>query len=465
MEIPDKQVIAPSDWLRRLHVGFGTSLILALLLSLNALFQFWQYAATQSSGIDFFVLWSIPHVLKTKALANIYAPDSQRDMASVLMTESSSPQVSKAQREATTTNLQLDNNRVAVTGSPLVYALVGLTASGAYETDLSRFRVVSLLCFLGAILILCRLLQFSPVSTLLAVALFTSSFQPLLADMWAANLNQIQLLPLACFLLFVALSWDVLAGLTLGIGVVLKPNIAFVAFLAVLVSLADREYRKMTRLLLGMGLAALLSVAISVSYFGQLAMWPDFIRSLPRTLATSAPMENGNLGLAFLLFRTMGWEVSRYILVILMAIVSVVIFRARWDRARKPAAPPSQSGDESTRSMHRMVVVVGLGCAVMLMSSRLVWPHYYVLLIPVELYLLRPLGWGDRPQRRLVVSILAAIGFCLLSRAMWHAMANMLQGSIAVNAATALIFSLALCETWWQAELDQDQNLGATSRS
>ena len=102
--------------------------------------------------------------------------------------------------------------------------------------------------------------------------------------------------------------------------------------------------------------------------------------------------------------------------------------------------------------MHRMFVVVGLGCAVMLMSSRLAWPHYHVLLIPLELYLIRPFGWGDRPNRRLVVSVLAAIGFCLLSRAMWHEMADMLQGSIAVNAATTLIFILALCEAWWQAE-------------
>ena len=442
---------APSDWLHRLQVGVGTSLMLAFLLSLNALFNFWQYA-TRSSGIDFFVLWSIPHVRKTKAVANIYAPDSQRDMASILITESSSPQVSHAQREATAMNMQLNDNRMAITGSPLVYALVGLTASGAYEKDLSRFRVVSWLCFLGATMILCRLLQFSIVSMLLAVGLFTSSFQPLLADMWAANVNQIQLLPLACFLLFVTRSWEVSAGLALGIGVMLKPNVVIVAFLSVLVSLADQEYRRMTRLLLGMSLAALLSVAISVSYFGQLAMWPDFIQSLPRTLATSAPMENGNIGLAVLLLRTMHWEMSKYILVILMAIVSIVIFKARWDRAGKLAAPPLHgAAEESTRSMHRMFVVVGLGCAVMLMSSRLVWPHYYVLLVPAELYLLRPLGRGDRPHRRLVVSILAAIGFCLLSWAMWHAMANMLQGSIAVNAATALIFILALCETWWQA--------------
>jgi hypothetical protein len=460
VEIPDKQVTSPSDWLRRLQVGVGTSLMLAVLLSLNALFNFWQHT-TGSSGIDFFVLWSIPHVRKTKAVSNIYAFDSQRDMASVLITESSSPQVSQAQREATAINMQLNDNRVAVTGSPLVYALVGLTASGAYEKDLSRFRVASWLCFLGAMLILCRLVQFSPVSTLLAVALFTSSFQPLLADMWVANLNQIQLLSLACFLLFVTLSWEVLAGLALGIGVMLKPNIVIVAFLSILVSLADREYRRMTRLLLGMCLAALLSVAISVSYFGRPAIWPDFIQSLPRTLATSAPMENGNIGLAVLLFRTMHWEMSMYILVILMATVSILIFKARWDRVGKLAAPPSHGADESTRSMHRMFVVVGLGCAVMLMSSRLVWPHYYVLLIPLELYLLRPLGWGDRPQRRLVVSILAGIGFCLLSRAMWHAMANMLQGSIAVNAAAALIFILALCETWWQAEPDQDKVIGA----
>ena len=104
---------------------------------------------------------------------------------------------------------------------------------------------------MGATLILCRLLQFSPVSTLLAAALFTSSFQPLLADKWVANLNQIQLLPLACFLLVVTRSWEVLAGLALGISVMLKPNVAFVAFLSVLVSLADREYRRMRRLLLG----------------------------------------------------------------------------------------------------------------------------------------------------------------------------------------------------------------------
>ena len=101
----------------------------------------------------------------------------------------------------------------------------------------------------------------------------------------------------------------------------------------------------------------------------------------------------------------------------------------------------------------------------MLMSSRLVWPHYYVLLIPLELFLIRPLGGGDRPQRRLVVSTLAVIGFCLLSSAVWHEMANMLQGSIAVNAATALIFILALYETWWQAELDQARDIGPASRS
>jgi len=461
VEVPLKQLTQRCAWLRRLQMGVGTSLMLAFLLSLNAVFNFWQHDA-HSSGIDFFVLWSIPHVWKTKAVANIYAADGQRDIASVLITESSSPQVSTAQREATAINMQLNDNRMAVTGSPLVYALVGLTASGIYEKDLSRFRFASFLCFLGGMLILCRLLQFSLVSTLLAVALFTSSFQPLLADMWVANLNQIQLLSLACFLLFVSLSWEVVAGLVLGGGVMLKPNIVIVAFLAVLVSLADREYGRMTRLLLGMCLAALLSVAISESYFGQLAMWPDFIQSLPRTLGTSAPMENGNIGLAVLLFRTMRWEVSTYILVILMAIVSIAIYKARWHRAANLAAPPVRGAIESTRSMDGMFVVVGLGCAVMLMSSRLVWPHYYVLLIPLELYLLRPSG-GSRPRRRFVISLLAGIVFCLFSRPMWHAMANMLQGSIALNAATALIFILALCETGWQVELDQVKNVASAS--
>lgn len=89
---------------------------MAVLLLLNALFNFWQYA-TRSSGIDFFILWSVPHVCKTKAVANIYAPDSQGDMASVLITESSSPQVSRAQREATATNMHLNDNRLDAIGS------------------------------------------------------------------------------------------------------------------------------------------------------------------------------------------------------------------------------------------------------------------------------------------------------------------------------------------------------------
>jgi hypothetical protein len=95
----------------------------------------------------------------------------------------------------------------------------------------------------------------------------------------------------------------------------------------------------------------------------------------------------------------------------------------------------------------------------MLMSSRLAWLHYYVLLIPLELYLIRPLAPSDRPQRRLVVSIFAAIGFCLFSSAMWRVIASMVQASIAFNAATALMFILALCETWWQGEIDRAGNV------
>jgi hypothetical protein len=182
-------VTALSEWLRRLQVGVSPALVLAVLLLLNPLADVWQYA-TRSAGIDYFVLWSVPHVLKTNPIANIYAPDDQREMASVLIGESSSPQVSQAQRRATAINMQLDDNRVAVTESPLVFALVGLTAGGAYDKDLSRFTIASWLCFLGAMLIFCRLLKFSPVATLLAVGLFTSNFEPLLSDLRVANINQ-----------------------------------------------------------------------------------------------------------------------------------------------------------------------------------------------------------------------------------------------------------------------------------
>ena len=460
--MPDKQGTAPSDWLRRLEAGVRPSLALALLLLLNPLFSVWQYA-TRSPGIDFFILWSVPHVLKTHAVPNIYAPDGQRDIASALISESSSPQVSELQRVATNINMQLYGNRVPAIDSPLVFALVGLTASGAYDKDLTRFTIASWLCFVGAALIFCRLLQFSPVATFLVIGLFSSNFAPLASDLRVAQVNQIQLLLLACFLLFFTRSRGVLAGLALGMGVILKLDLLFVAFLSLLVTLADRDYRMLTRLVLGMGLALLLSVAISVSYFGQPVMWPDFIQSLPRTLSTEVaqlPMKNGNLSLAVLLFSTTHREMSIYILVILMTIVSVVIFKTRWDHAGNVATAPARGADESARSTHRMFVAVGLGCLVMLMSSRLAWLHYYVLLIPLELYLIRPPASGDRPERRLVVTILAAIDFCLLSSVAQAVVANALRASIAINTATALMFILALCEMWWQAELNQARGIG-----
>jgi hypothetical protein len=447
------------DWLRRLQAGVRPSLVLALLLLVNPLFNVWQYA-TRTPGVDFFTLWSVPHVLKANAVSNIYAADSQRQMASVLIGESSSPNASDAQRQATAITTQLYDNRLDVTGSPLVYALVGLTASGAYEKDLRRFAVTSWLCFLAATLILSRLLRFSPVATLLIVGLLTSSFAPLISDMWVANLNQIQLLLLACFLLFITRSRRVLAGLALGIGVMLKPNLLIVAFLSVLASLVDRDYRRLTSLVSGLGLAVLFSVAVSVAYFGRPAMWPDFIRSLPHTLATSYPIENANFSLPILLSRTMHRETSTYLFVILIGIASVVIFETKWDHAANPAAQ-SRDTEESARLMHRMFVVVGLGCTVMLMSSRLAWLHYYVMLIPLEMYLIRPPAVGDRPQRRLVVILLAAISFCLLSSAARAMLTDTLRQSIAVNTATALLFILALCDTWWHGTVSPPVERGA----
>ena len=456
MEIP---ACGDRDWLRRLQAGVRPSLVLALLLLVNPLFNVWQYA-TRSPGVDFFTLWSVPHVLKTNAVSNIYSADSQREMASVLIGDSASPNVSDAQRQATAITTQLYDNRLDVTGSPLVYALVGLTASGAYEKDLRRFAVTSWLCFLGATLILSRLVRFSPVATLLIVGLLTSSFAPLISDMWVANLNQIQLLLLACFLFSITRSRGVLAGLALGLGVMLKPNLLIVAFLSVLASLMDRDYRRLTSLVSGLGLAVLLSVAVSMAYFGRPAMWPDFIWSLPHTLATSYPIENANFSLPILLSRTMHRETSTYIFVILIAIASVVIFETRWNQAGNV----SRDAEESARLMHRMFVVVGLGCTVMLMSSRLAWLHYYVMLIPLEMYLIRPSAVGDRPQRRLVVTIFAAISFCLLSSAARAMLTDTLYQSIAVNTATALLFILALCETWWQGTVSPPVERGAIRR-
>ena len=114
-------------------------------------------------------------------------------------------------------------------------------------------------------------------------------------------------------------------------------------------------------------------------------MWLDFLRSLTKTLGrTSYPLETGNFSLSALLFGANRTS-SVLITLVLLAGFSWLVFATR---QRVPVEAPTVLWNEIDA-----FAAGGIGCAIMLLSSPLAWLHYYLLLIPLSLYLI------GRPRR------------------------------------------------------------------
>lgn len=70
---------------------------------------------------------------------------------------------------------------------------------------------------------------------------------------------------------------------------------------------------------------------------------------------------------------------------VLLAAFSWLVFATRREApAVEPAVPNA-------------FAAAGVGCALMLLSSPLGWVHYYVLLIPLSLYVTQPAADGEAP--------------------------------------------------------------------
>jgi hypothetical protein len=309
--------------------------------------------------------------------------------------------------------------------------LVGLTSTGQYDDDLDRFTIVSLLAFAASFALLCRLLDFSPAATVVAAVAYSLCFSPMLADLRAVNVNQVQLLFLSLFLWWNHRQQPALAGAVLGFGIAFKPNIASVLLVAIFVAIVEGRLTARARLFAGVAAGAAAGVAVAAVYFGGFDVWRLFFSSVGRTLQNGYPVAQGNYALAGLIPSMSSVEVSAVVAVLAMAALLFVLWRTK--RLHETGTPP----------LDEQFLTVGLGCVMMLLGSQLVWIHYYVLLIPLSLYLLRPTGdtgWFH------VGPLAAGLALLLLSPAAQSRTG--LFGAVTANIAIALLFSAGLV-SWW----------------
>jgi hypothetical protein len=420
-------------------------LALAALLLVHAIGARMQ-AASATPAIDYYTAWSVPHAA---IAASFYTNDGQRDIATALTREAARLDPASRQALANSTTAQLYDGRVDATGSPFLYWMVGVFSSGDYDTDLDRFALFSLFCMLVATVVMCRLLAYPMAATMLAIVVLLSIYVPTSSDVKVGNINEIQLLCLALFAYFMARSWRGAAGLTLGAGVMLKPNLAFIAVLAVSTATIDRDYRGLARLLAGMAVAALICFAVSTIHFGAPAIWIAFIRSLPRTLdASPYPIEHANFALPMLILQATGWDVSSFVLLALLGVFIAILWVTR---GRNERAERADAGSQS--ELRDAFALAGAGCAIVLLSSKLVWLHYYVLLIPPLLFLLRPTPAGGTWSRSdtwrtagasCALALLSRLAFSSTERSQNPAVAQ----AMSANLAAMLLTALVLYDVW-----------------
>ncbi|HEV8114064.1 MAG TPA: glycosyltransferase 87 family protein [Planctomycetota bacterium] len=425
--------------------------LLAFLLAAYALVSAWDFSA-RPACIDYYQFWVVGRAVAAKETSDVYAaPERQR------LGELYAQRAYAAAPATPTKRLQAASQRreLETYSTPWFYTLFGVFSGADYDASQTVFQRASLLAYAAAIALLARLLGFSLTAGLLAVAALLQWFNPFVDDVIAGNVNRLQLLVVA---LFLALECGprfrgrhVVAGVVLGMLLAFKPNLAAIAAVVVLGWGLAGEWRRAGASLAGQVAGVLAGVVASIAFFGSAAPWSAWLRELPRLMAAGSPIagdaREGNYSLVRLLRDSAGVSFGSVIpaLLVLATIAALVVGR------RRSAAP-----DPS-----RTVLLVGLGAALSLLSTELAWQHYFVAIVPLALFLVRPAG-------PLLPALLACTGLAMVALQNVGRLFDLHEpaaGAALVAGGTLLLFATGLRELARGASASFPADAGAAPRA
>jgi hypothetical protein len=360
------------------------------------------------SGFDFYQFWAVGQLLEGLEDANVYADPQRAELSRRAHERSRAPGTPPRQRRAGQQRRSLE-----IFSTPFLYTSFALASSGDYEVDWRRYQILASAAGMAAVVLLGRVLGWGWASALLAAALLSRLGDPFLSDLKTGNVNRLQLLGVALFAWVASrapsAALQALAGLVLGLWIAFKPNLLLVPVLVGLGWALEGRWRALGALASGVAAGTLIAVAASSVAFGSPGSWIHWAEATVfLTQGAGRPtllgLEKGNLSLAQWIFEETGWEASALLSVLL---VGASVW-ALWVARRQGRAP---HGSDPAGS--RLVLLAGLGCAIPLLAWPLAWVHYFVLVTPLALYLLRPRpgqgGPGVWTQRGLALLALATL--------------------------------------------------------
>jgi hypothetical protein len=353
--------------------------LLALALLIAALGQASVFSMRWDC-FDFYQFWAVGQAAHEADTGNVWSSAERlrlgQEWARRAAGEQGPQSADPSQRRGLAASRRQD---LETYSTPWLYTLFGWTAGGDYDTDLGRFQHASLLVFAGTLLGLSRLAGLSWSAGAILVAFLLTFFAPTLSDMRVGNVNRLQLAAVCGVVLLGARqgAWQLAAGFLLGLAVMFKPNLAFPALALGLGWIVLGRWERLARQVPAALVGALAAFGLSSHWFGGAGAWNDWRAVLGELMEQyDSPVSKGNLALVRLLEEAGLGDTGLALSALLgAALVLALVLR------RRAGAEPTRLED---------LALVGLGGALSVSTAKLAWVHYYLLVVPLAVYLLRP---------------------------------------------------------------------------
>ena len=340
---------------------------------------------------DLYQMWAVGAL--TASHPDIYSESARLELGALMQAGAQHPGATTREQQAARYW-----GTAAVTGTPAIYAAFGYLQTGQWELDSTAFQLVSLAALIGSILWLGRRVRLGRAATLLLAGVVVATSEPLFLDLGWGNVDSIQVAMLTGYLVLRSGrgtdARTIAAGALLGAAILLKPNLGLVIPLLGLELLLARRWRDAGVQLAGLALAGVGALALTVLRYGSLDPWQAWIStfgslapgyavpgySVPATLLHLTGVETPAASAVI--------SMSGLLLFALLLTVGLLLVWSRPRRVRgRAAADPAAAED---RRWGREALLVGIAAGVTVLGSPFAWYHYFLLLTPLVVVLLRP---------------------------------------------------------------------------
>lgn len=334
------------------------AIVILTVLAVAGTISVWNIARSVE-GIDFYQFWVGARVAGRQDVPRFYDEATRQRIGAEFL--------ERAQREEPT------GRRMAVAqfrrnldwfSTPLLYMAFG-PFSGNYEQSFALYQFLCFVCFIAAMALLVRLLNFPLLGALAFYDAIVWLYEPLKSEARVGNVNLVVLFWLVLAAFAFARGRFALSGALVALVTLFKPYLPLIPIVTVAVMVIQKRWRDLRSYVIGALIATVVAIATSSLYFHSATAWIDWLRGLramPRDIVT---VELGNVALARIIQDLAGVNVTIVLLVIFTALTIYLV----------------RKGDD--------VLALTASAVASLLATPLVWWHYLVIAIPLLMVLLR----------------------------------------------------------------------------